>query len=56
MHPKLLKNFSIFIYFSEIIFIFPIILQKNIQKVINVTKIYYEKQNSMENYYFLFYF
>jgi hypothetical protein len=43
MHPKLLKRFSIFIYFSEIILIFPIILQKVHKKVINVTKIYYEK-------------
>jgi len=40
MHPKLLKSFSIFIYFSEIILIFPIILQKVHKKVINVTKIY----------------
>ena len=33
MHPKLLKSVSIFIYFSEIILIFPIILQKVHKKV-----------------------
>jgi hypothetical protein len=54
MHPKLLKSFSIFIYFSKIILIFLIILQKVHKKVNNVTKINYEKQNSNENYY-LFY-